>query len=437
MVSIKDLLEKVKKDKMIKDSFVLLVATMIMNISGFLYHFVMGRLLDPAKYGVLGAILSILYILLVPFYVIQTSISKFIAGFKAKKDYKSISNIFSRSCKKLFFISIITIIIILIISPYIAKYLNIPVKTIWVVSIAIPFMFLLPIIRGLLQGIQNFNKLGWNFVVEAISKFIFGLILVYIGLHVFGAILGIVISYAVSFIVGFILLKKYFKTYKKELNTKAIYKYSLPVFITLLTLTLFYSLDVMLVKHYFDEITSGYYVAFALLGRIAFFASFSIVFVLFPKVVEMHELKKENIHLLKKALLLITIVCLGVITGYLILPKLVVLILFGSKYIAITKYIAAFALVMSLFSYVYVIAFYNLSINRTNFVYYLFILNILEILLIIRFHSSLWQIIAVLLILIFITLIIMILYTFNYKIAKIISKGKIYEKTAHRIWKRL
>ena len=69
MVVLKNLFKKLKEDSMIRDSFILLVATMIMNLSGFLYHFVMGRLLEPTNYGILGAALSLFYILLLPLYV--------------------------------------------------------------------------------------------------------------------------------------------------------------------------------------------------------------------------------------------------------------------------------------------------------------------------------------------------------------------------------
>ena len=169
----------------------------------------------------------------------------------------------------------------------------------------------------------------------------------------------------------------------------------------------------MLVKHYFEDLTAGYYAAFAILGRIAFFASFSIVFVLFPKVAEMHALGKPNIHILKKALLLVTAICSGLILGYLLLPKLVVAVLFGERYFPIIPYMAPFAIIMSLFSCVYILAFYNLSIHRINFVYYLFLLNIIETLLIIKFHSNLWDILFVLLALISISLILMLIYTFK------------------------
>ncbi len=422
MVYLKKFLKYTKEDSLIRDSFILFIATMIMNLGAFFYHFVIGRMLGPSDYGVLGVVLSLFYILLVPLYVIQTSLSKFVAEFKAKKNIKSISTLFFKSIKKLIVVGLILFVLFLIISFFLADFLNIPKSLLWIVALAVPFVFLLPIDRGILQGLQNFKILGLNFVIESFTKFLIGIGLVFLGFGIYGAVFGIVAAYITAFACGFFSLRKYFKNYKKDINTKSIYSYSWPVFIVLLTLTLFYSLDVILVKHYFDSLNSGYYAAFAILGRIAFFASFSIVFVLFPKVVETHALGKSNFNLVKKALLLVTIVSVGLILFYLLFPKLVVLILFGKEYLYITKYLAPFALVMSLFSYVYILSFYNLSINKTSFVYYLFILDILEILLLVKFHSNLWQVIIVLLVLISITLIFMLFYTF-YKNGKFINNN--------------
>src|SRR3989344_5369358 len=411
MVNLKKIFKYTKEDSLVRDSFILFIATMVMNLAGFLYHFVMGRMLGPESYGILGVVLSLIYILLVPFNVIQTSISKFVSKFKAKKDNKSISNLFRRSLKKLFFISLILVILSFFISFFLADFLKIPVQILWVVIIAIPFLLLLPIDRGVLQGLQNFKSLGKNFIIESLTKFFVGLILVFLCFGLFGAVFGIVSSYILAFIFGFLVLKKYFRKYNKNLDTKVIYKYSIPVFVVLLTLTLFYSLDIVMVKHYFDELNAGYYAAFSLLGRIVFFASFSIVFVLFPKVAEMHELGKVNFHLFKKALVLVSIVSTGIILVYLLFPKLVVLILFGSEYLSITKYLPLFAVVMGLFSYVYLMAFYNLSVNRTSFVYCLILLILLEVILLAKFHDSLWQVIFVLLGLISLAFIFMLIYT--------------------------
>src|SRR3989338_9908522 len=116
MVNIKNFLKYTKDDSLIRDSFILFVATMIMNLGAFLYHFVMGRMFGPEGYGILGVVLTLIYVILVLHYVIQTSLSKFVASFHAKKDNASISNLFVRSTKKVILLGIILFVITLLLS---------------------------------------------------------------------------------------------------------------------------------------------------------------------------------------------------------------------------------------------------------------------------------------------------------------------------------
>ena len=83
---------KFDKDKsLIRDNIVLFFCTLILNFTGFLYHFLMGRILGPASYGVLGAILSIFILLAVPLNVIQTAVSKFVSEYKVKKEESKVN----------------------------------------------------------------------------------------------------------------------------------------------------------------------------------------------------------------------------------------------------------------------------------------------------------------------------------------------------------
>ncbi|MCD4666593.1 hypothetical protein K8R47_02170, partial [archaeon] len=71
---IKKILKYDKEDSLIRDGIILVSSSLILSIAGYFYHFYMGRTLGPESYGILGVILSVVYILLVPAQVIQTTI---------------------------------------------------------------------------------------------------------------------------------------------------------------------------------------------------------------------------------------------------------------------------------------------------------------------------------------------------------------------------
>ena len=90
-------------------------------------------------------------------------------------------------------------------------------------------------------------------------------------------------------------------------------------------------MDVLLVKHYFSDVDSGYYVALSSLAKILFFATVSISQVMFPKVSELYQSGKKHKPLLYKSLLVSLIIIVPSILVFYLFPKLVVTILFLIK----------------------------------------------------------------------------------------------------------
>ncbi|MBU2633710.1 MAG: oligosaccharide flippase family protein [Nanoarchaeota archaeon] len=407
----KKLIIKIKKSKFIKDNFVLLVCITILNILGFLFHFYMGRKLGPADYGVLGTILALVYLAGISFNTIQISIAKFVSKFKAKKEYGKISFLLNASIKKLTIYGIIATIIFILISKPIASFLHINISPLILLSPIILFISFATINRGILQGLQKFKGLGITFIGEGVIKFFGGVLLVSIGWRVNGAILAIVLSYLAAFFIGFYPLKKISKHKKTKFETKPVYKYSLPVLVTLLSLTAYNSIDLILVKHFFNNIEAGYYAAISLIGKVLFFGTISISQVMFPKVSELHEAGKVHKPLLYKSLLITLVFIIPIIAIYFLFPSFIVNLLYGKEYLAITGLIGWFSVFVGLFCLVYILAFYNMSIHKMKFLYVLLIFNLIEIFLLYNFHQSLMQIITILTILMLILFLILSVYT--------------------------
>ena len=393
---IKKLISYYKKSRFLKDNIILFIGSIVSGVLGFIFHFYMGRILGPANYGILGVILSIIYIFSIGLNTLQIGITKFTSDFNAKKEYSKVSYLINRSVKKLTIYGIMLLIIFILITPLLSKFLNITVTPLLIISPSIIFLMLLPINRGSLQGLQRFKGLSLNLVIEGTVKLFSGILLVLLGFGVYGAIISIVLSYAISFFAGFYPLKDIIKINKKKFDTKKVYKFSLPILIALISLTLMYSIDLILVKHFFNAVEAGYYTAASSLGKVLFFATLSISQVMFPKVSELYNKNEKHKHLLIKSLLINLIIIIPAIIIYYLFPRLIVNILFGPKFLEIIPYIGPFAVIMGLFSLIYAITLYKLSINKKRFLYILILFNILQIILIIIFHSSLIQVINVL-----------------------------------------
>lgn len=402
------------KSKFVEDNLILLIGTTILNVFGFLFHFYMGRKLGPADYGILGTILTLVYLIGISFNTIQTSIAKFVSGFRTKKAYSKISYLLSASIKRLFFYSLIAMGVFLLLSNIIASFLNISISPIIVVSPFIIFISLAAINRGILQGLQKFKGLSLTLITEGFVKLFGGILLVSIGWKINGAILAIVLSYVFSFFIGFIPLRKIANYKKSKFETKQVYSYSLPVLIMLLSLTAYNSIDLILIKHFFDNVQAGYYAAMSLIGKILFFGCISISQVMFPKVSELHESGKPHKHILYKSFLSVLIFISPIILIYFLFPSLIVNLLYGKEFLEISSLIGWFSVFVGLFCLVYILSFYNISINKKGFLYILALFNLIEIVLLYSFHNSLIQVIFILISLMSLLFIILMIYTLKH-----------------------
>ena len=415
------LLNNYKNNPLIKDNIVLFIANIIMGFFVFLYHFYMGRVLGPANYAIVGVIMSLVYLFNISLTTIQTSIANFTANFKAKNKFEEINYLLRSSTKRLFMFGFLFLILFLIFSPFLASYLKIKFFHLLLFSPFIIFVFLVPITRGILQGLQKFKGLGLNLISEGTSKLFLGIIFVVIGFGVNGAIGAMVLSYVIAFFIGFYPLKKLLIKKLKKFNTKDVYKYSIPVLLILIGLTALYSIDVLLVKHFFSDREAGYYTAISTLGKILFFGSYSITQVMFPKVSELYIKKKPHKHLLYKSLLMMLIFLIPLTLLYFLFSGSIINLVYGKDYLEVANLLGLFAITMSLFSLIYTIAFYNLSINKTKFLFIIFLFNLLEIILIYMFHNTLKQIVFVLIILMILLFIILFLQAIISKDGKIIN----------------
>jgi O-antigen/teichoic acid export membrane protein len=394
---LKRLLSYGKKDAFIRDNVTLFFATSCLSFASFLYHLLMGRFLGPVQYGDLGVLFSIFYIFVVVILAIQTTISNFVAKFEANDERDKINVLLRRALGEIVLVSLILVLLLLLISPWLASFLHVQMFHIWILAPLILFSLLVAVQRGVLQGLLRFKALGASLIVEGIAKVSFAVLVLLIGYGVAGAMFVLVVSYLIPFIVAFYILNQFLKKKKNKVNIKEVYAYAIPVIISIFLFTALYTADILLVKHYFDSETAGLYAALSFFGKIIFFATQSIAHVMFPKSAVNYSVKKTSKKLVNKTLLLVgAIGGIGVFV-YFLIPKILITVMYGPEYIKLAEYLGPFGLIMLILSLCYVLILYNLSQKRYSQNYFLLGFFIIEIGAIFMFHESLTQIVFMLL----------------------------------------
>ncbi len=406
---IKKTLNLIKGNPFLQDNVILFLGLFVAGIGGFIYHFVMGRLLGPGDYGSLGALLSLAYIFLIILNTTQMGIADIITRLTLEKAEKKIAYLFRKLLKEFLLIGIVFLLLFIALSSLIAGYLHVNSLSVVVISFALLFILLLSLPRGMMQGLQRFTLLSSSNILESFVKLLAAVLFVFLGYGVAGAIGGIVFGYALAFLIGIYHFRSLFKAQQEHhIFARRLYDHTFYLGLVLTSLTLYYTLDVLIVKHFFDATQAGYYAALAILSKIIFFGTSSIGQVMFPKVVALHAQRKPHKHLFYKSCLLALLFIFPVLFFYFVFPNFVVTLLFGPQFLEIVPLLGLFGVYMTLFCLVYLFSYYFVSLGKNwMFLLLLFFFNILEVYLLYEFHESLSQVITLLIALSLIFLIIL------------------------------
>lgn len=410
-----NLISKIAKDRFFSATFWVFLGTGFMNVGNYLYHLLMGRMLGVALYGALESMISVLYILSVPTLTMTLVIVKFVSAHKGKGEHHLVQSLYSFVIHKLIFYGSIALAILVIASPFIQSFLHLPSI---ILALLLPLSFFVSLFyflnKSILQGLSSFFKFSALNFIEAIVKIFSAVVLVYLGFKAEGAYGAFVLSIAAALTVSYIYIKDVVKIIvtKKATYPHAVdlLKFSLPTFVTSLALISLFTTDVILARHFFPGVESGYYSALSVLGKIVYFAVSPIVLVLFPMISEHHTKGADY----KKILFLgtfFTVFIAGLITLiYFMAPQFMIMLLFGQKYLSIANTLGIFAVFIAILSLCALFANFYLSIDKTFPSFIVASGAVLQIILIIFFHKNILEIIWVSIIVTFLLLIFLLLY---------------------------
>ena len=396
-----------EKNSLLKNAGIMFFAAAITNVFTLLYQLFMVRALVPADFGLLDKLMGLTLLASLPTGTFQAVVTKFIASFRAEDNFNKIRSFLWLFLKKMGIIGILTLIAFVVFRHEIAAYYKTEnTSLIVMVGLLLIISTLLPLNFGALQGLQKFKSLGAASIVIGSMRFVLGVVFVNMGFNVAGALGALIIAGLVAFLVAFLPLKKYFffagthkiKEKTEDLDLKGIYKYCLPAFIALFSFALLTNMDLQLISPFFSKDDAGYFAVARMIGKIILYLPAAITIVMFPKISEYHTLDKDTIPVLKKCLWIVGAICLG--AGFICcaFPELILELLAGKVYPQCIPLVVPFALSMSFYALSSVFLYYYLSVHNMKFIYVFMVFAFLQAALIVLFHSSLLQVLYIMVI---------------------------------------
>jgi O-antigen/teichoic acid export membrane protein len=389
------------KPGLLRASSLLFVITIVTNLCNYLFHAIASRSLGPADYGALVSMLALLIAIAIPSQAIQIVIAKTVATEELTGRFDRIASLVYHAVIRALLLGGVIWLLLVLSSGFWAKFLQLEsVAPIIAVGFAGMLWLLLPIVRGALQGFQQFNHLGFNMLTDGVLRLAIGSLFFWLGMRVVGGVYAGAIASTLACLLASIPLRRlrgHAIIKAAELELPKLYRFAVPVVLALGGFMLLSSLDMIMVKHYFIPEEAGYYSAGSLVGKAFLFLPFAVAQVLFPKVTA-GKARSENTRILLEKSLGITagILLLGVAVAWVLAPY-IIMTLFGKLFLnePTLFLVRGFGIAVAPLALVYILLQYNIAVQNRWFVMVLLMNVPLFLLGLVMFHASLQQVLTV------------------------------------------
>ncbi|AGF54178.1 O-antigen/teichoic acid export membrane protein [Clostridium saccharoperbutylacetonicum] len=359
-----------------------------LNGLNYFFQIFISWYLIPENYGVLNSLLSFLAIILVVGIAFQTYTAKEVAKGKLKE--VNIEGIFKTS---IFYMSVV-FAILLITSPLIHGFTRGSYSAIILIMIISLVNILLSISRGIFQGSEEFFNLNKSFYIEVISKMLFILVAIRLFRNVEVILISILVGMTISLIYGLIKNRTKFKINRssfKEITIKEHYLKIVKVIIANFFFYFFTSIDMIMVNFYLPK-ESGIYAVVLKYSQVLQFVSLSIMTVFVTMLSNSLNNKAEFDNKVRKLFALILVLSIGTVIFYKLVAPYTVEMFFGAIYKEARDYLWMGVVPYIFMIYTFLIININVILERTRYLWILFIGAILITILITIFHSNIQSI---------------------------------------------
>lgn len=378
----------------VSGSAVLVVGNMAANVVNLVYQVLMGKVLNPEGYGILLSLYSVLYILSIVPLSSSVSIVKFISS---AKDVKERTKAYLAIKRFIWWTAIILSLAVVVLSVPLARFLKISDIVSVLLTAPVLFFSLITLVnQASCQGILKFMGVVLpNFTMSAV-KLVVGLALVFLGFYVRGVMLGVVIGGIAAYILSLYYIRGRFdEKVNGRYDLKSFFVYSAPVLIQALAFTSFFTVDVILVKHFFPAVDAGIYGAVSTIGKIIFFAASPVASAMFPIVSGRKARGEKYFEVLIGSLLLTLVISAGAAFVYYLFPGLILQTLYRKEYLVAQSELVWMGIFIAFYTMSSFLVNFFLSIDKTKVVVIPLVFAILQIVGIWFFHGSLLQVIQI------------------------------------------
>lgn len=378
--------------RVLTGSVVMLAGSVLVSLANFGYNIGVAHLLGPGDFSQAAAAVTLLMLASCINLAYQLVTAKLIAKTTVPGERASV---YQYMMKRAWLVGFGLSAVIVSTSRWIALYLRMPSPTL-IVVLGLGMLFYIPlgVRRGGMQGTCQFLRLSLNLAAEAFMKLVAAMALVLSGVGVLGAVGAISFSVFAAFLLpaGDAKLRQ-----KPDIYEPGSFLESIQAIIFFIGQVIINNVDILMVKHYFAPDAAGIYAAVALVGRLLYFATWSVTSAMFP--ISAGAAESDSRRVLVVPLLFVA----GLSTVFVIFlssfPGLVIRTLFGSDFhragAGVEHLLAMNAVATAVYAVCVVLITYEMSRRIANTGWLQLVVSLLIVLSVSVLHESLMQVIVI------------------------------------------
>jgi len=362
-------ISRLKRSSFIRHNAIFFVGSVAVGALNYLYYPILGRLLSPAAFGEVQALVS---------FFLQLSIFLTVLGLvtvniAANYEDEAKRNQVIFELERIAFVASLALLgFSVIFSHQVGAFFQFDdsfpfVILMLTIVVSVPFTFRSAFIRGR----RGFVVTSIANLLASSTKILLSATLVAVGLGTAGAIWGVAFAQFLAFLyvaywakrIGLLHIPGE-RWHRPDISLlKPELKYAGLVLVTSLVVTLQFSIDILIVKHFFDAKTAGLYAGIAAVARVIFFVTGSISQVLMPSV-RLRGSDIKNRELLTKSFYLLFLVSVPVLAVFVLAPEWIIETLMGSQYTEYASLLPMLSAAIFVVSMVNLVVTYYMALRR-------------------------------------------------------------------------
>lgn len=387
----------------LKAGIFLTTANFITGVLSYAFQVLTGRFLTLAEYALFCSLMSIYVLLASPASAIALVVSRTVSNLYALDNFHQILLNFKRIHLKIFIAAILLTLTLAPLQDFICGYLKILNSyDLWILLLCLYAAIFLIINNAFIQGLGKFKLLAILGISAITIKICIGITLILYGFGLSGALLGLLVSSLLSWSIGFRLNEKFLElklTDASISDNKTHLNYpsnnTIAVIFASISFIAMTQLDMLIVNSLFPPNESGIYAAISTLGKVNLYIPSGFMVVLFSTVSKNHASEKSSANLLALSLLLTTLGCSIISIIYWQFGESIVSIFYGAEYLDAANLLYIYSLSIMPMAYVILAEHFLLAKGRNLFTWIFFAISPLQILAMLLWHQTLFQIIAI------------------------------------------